>query len=147
MLLPSGMIKRVADLCVVVRMASPIARRPFSWVIINVTDESEVRRSTESFASSSLAWNAGQVVLTALVADRLQEAALKANQKRFVRPRRPPQMNIYTVVQMPPQEGSSWGIVKSDGEGSERLLQALYATDADAQADADRLATEDFNEL
>ena len=54
---------------------------------------------------------------------------------------------IYTVVRVPPEEARSWGIVKTDGEGSKRLLRALYATDADAQADADRLAMEDFNEL
>jgi hypothetical protein len=48
-------------------------------------------------------------------------------------------MPTYKVVAVPVARSLPWGILISDDKGGEYLTQQMYPTEAEAQAEADRL--------
>jgi hypothetical protein len=52
-------------------------------------------------------------------------------------------METFSVVQIPATlSGRPWGIVRNDGHGGQFLLPSTYATEAEAQQAAKRLASQ-----
>jgi hypothetical protein len=52
-------------------------------------------------------------------------------------------MTTHQVVSVPGEVSRPWGIVTSDGKGGQHLRQPLHQTEAETQAEADRLTASD----